>query len=60
MLLEDRRSEEPKQDSFLLAALFNKAPLPIPGRIIKFTRENSSDKMWADKPQIEAEVNKDR
>ena len=38
MLDEDRRSEETKQDNFLLAALFSKSPKPVPCRIVKFTR----------------------
>ena len=46
LLLEDRRKVKPKQDPFLLAAMFFKNLSPKPAKIVKLTRNVDGEKQW--------------
>ena len=48
LLLEDRRKVKPKQDPFLLAAMFFKNLSPVPVKIVKFTRQPDGEKQWSE------------
>ena len=54
LLLEDKRKDKPKQDAFLLAAMFFKNLSAAPIKIVKFTRKPDGEKQWADEVSTSA------
>jgi len=46
LIPEDRRTVKPKQDNFLLAAMFFKNLSAKPAKVIKFTRKVDGEKQW--------------
>ena len=52
MLINNKQTKEDKQDSHLFAAMFSSNRNAKPCKIIKFTRDDSTEHEWKQQPEV--------